>query len=489
MLAWRPPQPVAPVAILDPVMKVTIQQKEGKAHRGKKRGKQLASLVATGWLLAGPFSATAGQTASPARDLVLITVSSLRADRLRPAPSSRVPAPRLDSLAASGYLFPSARTPSPGTVPALMSLFTGLDPGDHRVYAPADPGTGAPSLPEWLGAAGYTRLAFVADPEVGAMAALKSAFDELHVHPGLPAPRLARLAMDRAAAVPSKANLFLWIHFNDPSAPYIPPVGDLVEFLADGWNAGWRFSLPVGAGEGRPNTLPPKAVNGPMREAAFYLDAYDATVRQADRGIGAVWDRLSSSPRGSRSLLVVASLHGEALGEHGLWFSHGRTLYEEEVTVPLLFHGPQVRVFREIPRTPPVSLMDVFRTCAALLQAGDLSEKVPGFNMAPRLRHKGPLPNRFLYAASLLPPFGRSLLVQGRFKVIRNALPPPGFEDDPAWVRPLQREFYDLLTDPLEANPRGGEFPKTARQVDFLLRDNYPPLPGTPPADDDSRRR
>ena len=101
------------------------------------RGKYAALLVLT----PAACRSSDHQTASTTRDgpalrplnLLLVTIDTLRADRLGCYGYSKAETPNLDEFARKGVLFESAVTPTPLTAPSHASMFTGLYPNAHKV--------------------------------------------------------------------------------------------------------------------------------------------------------------------------------------------------------------------------------------------------------------------------------------------------------------------------------------------------------------------
>ena len=213
--------------------------------------------------------------------------------------------PVLDGLAARGVRWAQAITPTPLTLPAHSSLFTGLAPPEHGVRSN---GTDVlsrkiPTLAEAYGSRGYATAGFVAstvlDRNFGLARGFGSYGDRITGN-----VRVAREMTDAALEWLGRQRagkpLFLWVHYYDPHAPYSPPGMD-------------------------PKASPAQRYAG---EVAFM-----------DREIGRL---LAALPGGAESWLIAAvGDHGESLGEHGEP-EHGIFLYQATLHVPLLLAGPGV---------------------------------------------------------------------------------------------------------------------------------------------------
>jgi len=277
------------------------------------------------------------------RTVVLVSIDTLRADRL--GAYGRVPSitPSLDALAARGVVFENAWTAAPLTVPAHATLLTGLLPPKHglRVNQPPAPlpkpadrrfVTLAETLKEQRFATGAFVSSSVLRGEDTGFAAGFDVYDE----PPRAAPGALHDAKQKGEDAVAKAlawtrerdgdAVFLWVHLFDPHAPYDAPIG---------WGA------------------------GPQHVAD--AQGYDAEVAYADHCVDLLVKGLADLGRGDATLVVVAD-HGEALGEHGE-ASHGHLLHEATLHVPMLFVAPGLAPGR---RAAPVSSVDVFPTLLSL---------------------------------------------------------------------------------------------------------------------------
>lgn len=306
--------------------------------------------------------------------VVLVTIDTLRADRLGAYGRSPTITPRLDALAAKGTVFENAWTTAPLTVPAHASLLTGLVPPGHglRLNHPnaklADPNRRRFStLAEVFGENGYDTGAFVSASVLRADATgLDAGFDRYDEVPAAkrgalhdaerPAAETVGAALDwvRGASRPA----FLWVHLFDPHAPYDAPEG-------------------FGAGD----------------EHAADATGYDGEVAYVDHWIGRLLDGLDAAGLGDAIVVVVAD-HGEGLGEHGE-ASHGFLLHEATLRVPLIVAGPGVEAGR---RAEPVSMVDVFPTLLALTSQA-IPPQVHGVPILPRASKL--LTERAIYAETL----------------------------------------------------------------------------------------
>jgi choline-sulfatase len=290
-------------------------------------------------------------TVRPARpNVLLVTVDTLRADRMSGYGYERPTTPRLDAWMARGVRFTQARTIEPLTAPALTSLLTSTEPQDHgasrnglRMRA------GLASLPKSLQAHGYATAALVGNwtlrHKLTGLGEHFGRYDELLTRKrwfglvngeadGNDVTDAAIAWIDGQRAASADQPFFLWVHYVEPHAPYV---------LHPEHRA--RLGLP--------------ATGDLSRE-----DRYDTEVAFVDAAVGRLLEYLERRGLAPDTLVVFAADHGESLGEHGYW-GHGRNLYEPGLRIPLALGGPA----RIRPRVldAPALLTDVAPTILGLV--------------------------------------------------------------------------------------------------------------------------
>lgn len=447
---------------------------------------------------------------APQTDLLLITVDTLRADRVDAPPGSVVVGPgslgrgraaRLTEFAAGGLYCSHASTPRAKTTPALASLMTGLLPAEHAVRdldTPLD--AGFDTLAEALGRAGYDTAAIVANFVcVARRSGLDQGFDsfveDLPSQNGIPeregssvtAGALAAYglgagsedgAAPREVLLPGDRPSFLWLHYMDPHGPYGPP-GVTPEALLALASDSPRLldpALPLASGL-RP-WVADYNVPAAARQAAGQIDVglveqlYDAEVQHVDRAIGRLFDGLEAAGRLERMLVVVTADHGESLGEQNYWFEHGRNANEATCRIPLLLSWPGVLdagIF-----SGDVSLVDLAPSLLELLGLPALV--APTARLAPGAE---PLPRGRSYARAWRDGTGAEggpgvsgekaegyelqgavllhSLRRGDYKLIRRSAFDGPLDSPDRRLRALGEERYHLLDDPYEVRPLGAE--------------------------------
>ncbi len=241
--------------------------------------------------------------------VILITVDTLRADRISPYGYSKGKTPNMAALAQEGVLFENTFVQTPITLPSHASIMTGTYPMYHRLQDVVGRlRDGVPTLATVLKKAGYATGAFVGSTVLSSRWMLNRGFDtyddDFEIHEGLEQVDFDRIER-KADEVLSPAlkwiestrhrPLFMWIHFFDPHDPYTPPAPYSTEF------------------KNRP---------------------YDGEIAYVDATLGKLIENLKKMGLYEKSLIVFTSDHGEALGEHQE-LHHGRNdQYPRQPLVP-----------------------------------------------------------------------------------------------------------------------------------------------------------
>ncbi|MGD9904981.1 MAG: sulfatase-like hydrolase/transferase [Vicinamibacterales bacterium] len=388
-----------------------------------------SALIAIVMVLAAVVAGCSGR-ATP-RNLLVVTLDTLRADRIGAYGYAPAQTPVLDGLAARGARFAAATTTTPLTLSAHTSLFTGTWPTAHGVRD----NTGfyvdesAEMLAETLKGRGFRTGgfvgAFVLDRRWGIAQGFDTYFDEFDlsedVGPGLDAiQRRGGVVVDRALAWLAEPAgdqpFFAWVHLYDPHAPYDAPA----EFAA-------RF---------------PATRDG----------AYDAEIAYTDSQVGRLLAALDAAGRRDDTLVVVLADHGEQLGQHREQ-AHGFFVYDAAVQVPLIVAGPGVA-----PRVVPdqVRIVDVLPTMLDLLGI-PAPAAVQGTSLTPALG--GERQELLAFSESWFPRFhyGWSELQAVRDGAFKFILAPT-------------RELYDLTKDPGETVNLAASDPARADRMERALR-------------------
>jgi choline-sulfatase len=378
--------------------------------------------------------------------VILISVDTLRADRLSCYGYHGLQTSAIDALTERGTLFSQVTSQVPLTLPSHVSLFTstypfvnGIEDNGQRL------GPHVSTLATVLKSRGYRTAAFVGGFVLDGRFGLNQGFDvysssfDFHEQEETnsgdvkrPGEEVVRDAT-KWLAENSSEPFFVFLHLYDLHTPY---------------------NLPLAT------------------RHSFHSSGYEAELEYVNRVLGSFWDFLVQRGLWEKTLLVFISDHGEGLGEHGE-DTHGSFIYQSTVRVPLIFHWPtQGDSFPERV-DEPVSLMDVSPTILEFLGSGQL-ENSQGRSLLGLLKQESPDSGREVYTGSLYAHnhfgcSGLSSLRVGRYKYTEAPKP----------------EFYDLAQDPNEKTnlyPHEKALALTFRERLLSLRGRFNRAHGSDPS-------
>ena len=435
--------------------------------------------------------ASAPLASSTRPNVLLIVMDTVRASSLSLHGYERDTTPNLVRLAKQGVRFDHARSTAPWTLPSHASMFTGRWP--HQLSAAEDQALDAtyPTVAEVLTDRGYATGGFVANTHFcNIWFGLNRGFTHYEdmcdeflavslaetLHCSMLGQRVVRLfglplEPDRTRKDAGRINrdfltwasqqngrpFFAFLNYFDAHDPYLLPDevvhdSELKPHNAEEVTALMKWSK-------RPKQNVPPQLNELVR------DAYDDCITHIDDQLGQLIDQMDRRGLLEKTLVVITSDHGEQLGEHGL-FLHGRSLYREEVHVPLVVIPPGGLV-RGVDIPDPVSLRDVPATIVDVIG----------------LRNDSPFPGRSLARywnsdSTVKKPPADPVLTQVALR--ENVSNNKGRA--PAWRGPMKslvadgnvyilnadgdEELYDLASDPREIK----DLADTANSASILER-------------------
>jgi arylsulfatase len=341
--------------------------------------------------------------ASP--NIVLITLDTLRADRLGCYGYAPARTPVLDAFAASAWLFEQATTVSNNTLPSHAAILSGLHP--RRLGVPRN-GFEVPAaqrgLAVLLSERGYDTAAFVSCSVLDATSGLRKGFavydDEFDIEEVDQAQRRAPQTVQRALrwlARPDEKPRFLWLHCFDPHYPYTPPPPyDRLFYPEYSGPADGSIRFIAGI-QGRHGF--PKMRTGPddyRRLAALY----DGEIAFLDASLAPLFAYLDRPGVRERTVVVVVADHGESLTEHGYYFDHGLDVFQPSMRVPLMIRpagrAPGQRI------AEAAQTIDIFPTLLRL--AGlDVPHTTEGRDLSPLRRGEGRRPAAIAFGEACQP--------------------------------------------------------------------------------------
>jgi arylsulfatase A-like enzyme/tetratricopeptide (TPR) repeat protein len=358
---------------------------------------------------------TAPLAAVPRLNILLVTIDTLRADRVGAYGGRIARTPHMDALAADGCLFEQATVQVPLTRASHVSILTGLQPFQHGIRDNFAPPL-APehrTLADILKRQGYRTGGFVGSFILNTQSGLARSFDEFDdtFEEGSRGTAFFTEYQRRAAQVEERAGVWLertaradtpffaWVHFYDPHSPYAPPQPYASRYAAH---------------------------------------PYEGEIAYTDEILGRLLGRLDRLGLRDRTLVVFISDHGESLGEHGEE-EHGFFVYDSDIHVPLMIRLPGA-VPRGVRVKAAAQSIDLVPTILDLAGLSALTPPgLPGRSLVPAMTARdiaGPVAT---YAETLFPRihFGWSELRSVRM-------------DGWKYIHAPRPELYDLTHDPGE---------------------------------------
>ena len=365
-------------------------------------------------------------TPAVAKNVVLISIDTCRADHLSCYGFGKNTTPNIDAVAADGVLFTRAQTTNPTTLPAHCSLFTGTLPTVHGVrdnyhYRLSD---SAVTLAEVFQEQGYETAAFLGAFPLDAKFGLSQGFDtyddavvkrgryDVAKRKAADVTRAARQWLDARDEKP----FFLFLHYFDPHQPLQPP-----EPFA----------------------------------SQFPEDPYAAEIASTDHSIGKIIEQLKAAGLYDSTTIIITSDHGEGLRQHNE-LTHSFFVYQSTIHIPLVIKAPGSLKNVKVDET--VSIIDIFPTILSIHDFA-VPPAVQGLDLTETLNNSSAATlDRVAYSESLLPTAFEGAPL--RAVVDKNW----------HYIWTVRPELYDLDTDPREENDLIDQKPELARQLRAKLQ-------------------
>jgi len=307
------------------------------------------------------------------QNVLMITIDTLRADRLSCYGNQDLKTPNIDMLAERGVLFSRAFGNTSTTLPSHANIFLGTTPNFHGVHENLNfiVNQDLLTLTERLKANGYSTGAFVGAYPLDSRFGLSQGFDVYDDQ--YQRDHSANLSsLERKAEIVVGAALdwlqvqkqpwFLWIHCWDPHNPYDPPE--------------------------------------PFK-TQYQERLYDGEIAYVDMALGVLLDYLGENDLFDSTLIIFTGDHGESLGQHGEE-THGYFAYNSTLWIPLIISFPETVQGRS---EDYVSHIDIFPTVCDILGI-EKPSFLQGISLFPTLKGKK-LPERQIYFESLYPYYSR----------------------------------------------------------------------------------
>ncbi|MFQ6083022.1 MAG: sulfatase [Candidatus Aminicenantia bacterium] len=370
-------------------------------------------------------------------NVILLVIDAARPDHLSCNGYFRPTTPFLDKIAATGVNFKCAFTEFPGTRGSTATLFTGYSPEVTSLFK-----IGSRLSPKFTTLAqlfkskGFYTAGFIANGNVSADFGFQKGFDyysELH--------QKEEFSHTAQGFIPflfpwlekmKNKKFFLYLHFREPHAPYIPPSPFKGMFSEN-----YQSKID-------PNKDKKKINQGKIKideqDLNYFIARYDENLASVDSVIGQIIEKMKQLKIYQKTLLIVTSDHGESLSDHHHYFGHGIVLYDEGIRIPLIIHFPNDWLKGKT-ITSLVKNSDIFPTLAEIYELDIPNEFIDGKSFAPLLYNPDKEINSSIISRthSSINGYGYSLRTK-KYKLIY-------------WLytwQPPHIEYYDLEKDPYE---------------------------------------
>jgi arylsulfatase A-like enzyme len=394
-------------------------------------------------------------------------VDTLRADSLSSYGSRRPSSSQIEAFAHDGVIYENAWSPSSWTLPAVVSVLTGVYPFRHGIMVGDVKFSedNSPSLAALLTGAGYESLgishSFVASDRFG----LHVGFQQFHLFDHLTGDELRSQEVRKAllAALLQRQDptrpIFAYLHTVDPHSPYtLTEEGQAYAEQSPG-KLDPRKYLPI--------TFMVEGIGSDPGEVEHLRALYDGEVAFTEHEFGRFLTMLKLLDLYENSVIVLLSDHGEEFNEHG-GFDHGRTLYEEQLRVPLIVKYPGSK-WAGTRVSKRVSTVDIAPTLLGLAGVEPDNLILDGHSLLPSDLSDPRSDRRVLFAEvnpAASPQLGSvnyRALVQGDLKCIESLM------DLDQFGRPVpQWQTFDLGSDPGEARALDANSERSRRCRDLL---------------------
>lgn len=358
----------------------------------------------------------------PRKNLVLILIDTIRADRLGVYGYDRDTSPKIDAWAKEATVFEHAYSHAPWTAPSVASIMTSMVPRDHGLVD-WDMKLDAQhlTLAEHLQGEGYQTMAAISHVVFREALGFQQGFDEYdttaldlgHPEKAVSSKVVTDVAIQQLEGRRGNQPFFLWAHYFDPHFQYTA-------------HKGLTF---------------PRRNPRSKRRVDAWSDTYDSEVKWTDRHVGRLLDYLDRQGLMEDSVVVLVGDHGEEFGDHG-GERHSVQLFDEVVRVPFILRAPGVK-------------------------GGRIAQTIPTSDLGPTVLPLMGVDTPSSFDGAAVPNQGGQLHMADSRPVILETI---RFADKRGWVQwpwklVQDREknrltLYDLNQDPKERRDMGADHPE-----------------------------
>lgn len=385
-------------------------------------------------------------------NVIFIVLDPLRADHLSSYGYSRSTTPAIDSLANRGYLFQKAISASSWTLPADMSLLTGVYPSTHKVlnkFTVTAPGkqktTNLKDLSPDISTAaeiykknGYQTAGFTGSAAVNRQYGYNTGFDSYTDNREFAGfDYVLPMALDWLKTH-EKDKFFLFLQGYDTHGEYVGNNGYDYRYLDFKYNGKLNGSKDQevelreqGLAEGKLFLTPD--------DARFLNDIYDEKLNRADKRISDFITAIKKMGLLENTVIVFTSGHGEELYDHGN-IDHGHSLYNELIHVPLIISLPRstggVKIKNQV---RSIDILPTLLSLTSIQVDSHLQQQFQGVSLVPLMAGKDIKLDAFSETDYRYATFKRAVIIAGGLKLITD-------------LETKVNELYNINNDPKEKN-------------------------------------
>ena len=384
------------------------------------------------------------------------------ADHLAPWGYERQTTPYLDALAEDGFTFKRAYSQAPSTLPSTWSILTGRYPLPVPDLNSIQIRNDDHTLADVFKKNGFATFGFSENPYISDTTGFDQGFDLFMYYrattpgdgntPELRDHSATDSLFDRARKAIGMAQdkdqpWFGYIHLLRPHEPYLAPQPLGTKYISKNVPASEELEQRILHKIRRGGQAPKRA------EVQYIIDSYDGNLAYVDFKIGEFLDWLREEDLFGDTVIVIASDHGEAFLEHGL-FGHGLAVFEEFIHVPLIFSAPEPAGIQAGVSMELTEMVDVFPTLVEIFGL-DMPDTLHGRSLLSEMRGQ-PFQSK---PAAFTQAVGTNLLSvrMGNVKMISAFDPKTRKLLDLGYYDPLTKKLsrfgiFDLEKDPGEKN-------------------------------------
>jgi len=263
------------------------------------------------------------------KNVVLVSIDSLRADHLGVYGYKRSTSPNIDRFAKQAIRFGRAYSSSNWTLPGHAGMFTGLMSSGHSGFNHEKAvRPDAPFIVENLANAGFKTASFVSHIFVSEKYGFNRGYSTFDYEQLCPAPKLTGKTIQWLEQLKPDQRFFLFLHYFDVHMPYGREGAPIKQFAQPGCTGPYPQPMVLSS-----------ALRQDWEIFKCYRDLYDADIAFTDQELNRIFKLFDKTNRWKDTLFILTSDHGELFGEHS-GAAHSNSLFEEEIHVPLLMRYP-----------------------------------------------------------------------------------------------------------------------------------------------------